>query len=109
MNQIGLSKECKDLEQIIDNLALGKETFDNETYEIEGTEYTPEEAIDYLRDYLQELKDLDNQIAKLGNTPELLETIHNKYIELWLFQLHFSIASLPRVIGRLLRYPNNDE
>ena len=101
MSQIGLHRECDDLERIIEDLAAGKETC-----EIGDTRYTFEDALDYLRGYLQELKDLDALLLEQGNTPELLEKVHDKYSELWLFQLSFTVASLPRVIGRLWRYPN---
>ena len=104
MTQFGLSSECKDLELIIGNLVAGKETC-----EIGDTRYALEDVIDYLRGFLQELKDLDDQIAKHGNTPEMLEKVHEMYTELWLFQLSFTIDSLPRVIGGLWRYPNCDE
>ena len=53
IEKVGLSEECKDLEQIINNLAIGEET-----YEIEDERYTLEDAVDYLRDYLKELKKL---------------------------------------------------
>ena len=96
-----MSEECKDLEQIINNLAIGKEA-----YEIEDERYTLEEAVDYLRDYLQELKELDAQIVESGNTPELLKKVYEKYTELWLFQLYFRVDSLPRVIGPLMHYAN---
>ena len=101
IEQVGLSEECKDLEQIINNLAIGKEA-----YEIEDERYTLEEAVDYLRDYLQELKELDAQIVESGNTPELLKKVYEKYTELWLFQLYFRVDSLPRVIGPLMHYAN---
>lgn len=104
MNQIGLSRECRDLEQIINDLADGKETC-----EIGDTRYTIGDAIDYLRGYLQELQDLNGQLIKHGNTPELLEKVHSKYTELWLFQLSFTVDSLPRVIGRLWHYPDCEE
>ena len=103
-NQTDLSNICKDLEIIIDDLATGKET-----YREEDTRYSVEEALDYLREYLQELKDLNDQIIDKGNTPELLKKVHDKYTELWLFRLYFPVNSLPRVIGPLWRYPNGDE
>ena len=101
IEQVGLSEECKDLEQIINNLAIGKET-----YEIEDERYTLENAVDYLQDFLQELKELDAQIVVNGNTPELLKKVYEKYTELWLFQLCFRVDSLPRVIGPLMHYAN---
>ena len=101
IEQVGLSEECKELELIINNLTLGKETC-----EIEDDRYSLEEAIDYLRDYLQELKDLDAQIVEKGNAPELLKKVYEKYTELWLFQVYFRVESLPRVIGPLMHYAN---
>ena len=101
IEQVGLSEECKDLELIINNLVIGKET-----YEIEDDRCSFEEAIDYLRDYLQELKDLDAKSVKKGNTPELLKKVYEKYTELWLFQVYFRVESLPRVIGALMHYAN---
>ncbi len=99
-----LKKECTELETIIDNLESGKETclFDDEKYSFE-------EVLAFLHDYLQDLKDLSNQLAEQGNTPELLKKVHSKYDELWLFQLYCTIDSLPRVIGPLWRYPDSDE
>ena len=101
MEKVGLSEECKDLEQIINNLAIGKET-----YEIEDDRYSLEEVIEFLRDYLQELKELDAQIVEQGNTPELLKKVYDKYTELWLLQLYCRVDSLPRVIGPLMHYAN---
>lgn len=98
---IGLSRECEDLELIIDNLATGKETGESR--------YSLEEALDYLRQYLQELKAIDAQIMEHGNTPELLKKVHDKYTELWLFQVYFRVDSLPRVIGGLWQYPERNE
>ena len=104
MNRTDLNAECKDLELIIDGLATGKES-----YRKEETQYSLEEALAFLRDYLQELKDLNGQIIENGNTPEMLEIIYKKYTELWLFQLYFYVDSLPRVVGGLWRYPNPNE
>ena len=95
---------CENLELIIEGLTAGKET-----YREEDTRYSLEEALDYLRGYLQELKDLNGQIIDQGNTPELLKKVHDKYTELWLFQLYFPVDSLPSVIGPLWRYPDCDE
>lgn len=103
MKQVGLSKECRDLEMIISNLEAGQEKS-----EIEDSSYTLEEAIDYLKEYLQELRKVDAQLTEQGNTPELLKKVYDKYTELWLYQLMFNVESLPKVIGRLLQYPNND-
>ncbi len=104
MTRSDLNMECQDLELIIDGLASGKEA-----YRKEETEYSLEEALDYLREYLDELKVLNGQIIENGNTPELLEVVHEKYTELWLFQVYFYVDSLPRIIGRLMRYPNCNE
>ena len=101
MKKTDLNTECKDLEFIIDNLVMGKES-----YEIEDTRYNLEEGIEFLRGFLQELKGLNNQIIEQGNTPELLKKIYEKYTELWLFQLYIHVDSLPVVIGGLMRYPN---
>lgn len=101
MKRTDLSKECKDLELIIDNLATGKETC-----EIEEADCSLETVIGYLKDYLNELKALDCEIAEQGNTPELLKKVNEKYTELWLFQARFNIHSLPSVIGGLWRYPD---
>ena len=103
MSRSDLNTECKDLKLIIDGLAAGEETYNEEE-----TQYSLEEALDYLRGFLQELNDLNDQIIMNGNTAELLEEVHKKYTELWLFQLYFHVYSLPRVIGGLLRYPNDE-
>ena len=70
----------KDLEFIIENLLTGKESC-----ETEDSQYTPEDGIDYLQGFLQELNELNTQIIEQGNTPELLDCVFNKYTELWLF------------------------
>ena len=72
--QTDLNSICKDLELIIEGLATGKES-----YREEETRYSLEEAVDYLREYLQELKDLSRQILEYGNTPKLLKKVHDKY------------------------------
>ena len=102
--QTDLNSICKDLELIIEGLATGKES-----YREEETRYSLEEAVDYLREYLQELKDLSRQILEYGNTPKLLKKVHDKYTELWLFQFYFPVDSLPGVIGPLWRYPEGVE
>ena len=104
MSRTDLNRECKELELIIDNLETGKETC-----EIEDTRYTLDEIIDYLRGFLQELIELNDQIIDQGNTPELLDKVYDKYTELWLLQVYCSIDSLPNVIGSLWRYPDCDE
>jgi len=104
MGRIGLSNECQTLELIISNLETGKDTC-----EIGDTRYSLKDAIDYLRDYLQELRDLDSEIVRIGNTPEMLEAVYRKYTELWLFQLSFYVSSLPLVIGGLQNYANQKE
>ena len=100
MEKVGLGEEIKNLELIIDDLVAGREEF-----EISDPQNTPEDALEFLRDYLQELKDLDQQIAENGNTPEMLKAVHNKYSELWIFQLMCTVQSLPRVIGPRMSYP----
>ncbi len=97
-----LTRECSDLELIINNLATG-----NETCDIRDDHHSLDAAIGYLRDFLQELKELNDQIIGQGNTPALLKTVHDKYTELWLFQLSFYVSSLSRVIGALWQYPNS--
>lgn len=71
MEKVGLSEEIKNLELIIDDLAAGREEC-----EISDPQNTLEDALEFLRDYLQELKDLDQQIAENGNTPEMLKAVH---------------------------------
>ena len=100
MARSNLNAECEDLELIIDGLAAGKET-----YHEEEAQYSLEEALGYLRDFLHALKELNGQITESGNTPELLEEVYKKYTELWLFQLYSYVDSLPRVVGGLWRYP----
>ena len=104
MEKVGLSEEIKNLELIIDDLAAGREEC-----EISDPQNTLEDALEFLRDYLQELKDLDQQIAENGNTPEMLKAVHDKYSELWVFALSFTIKSLPGVIDGLRRYPGTDD
>lgn len=104
MNRTNLNSECKDLELIIEGLETGKET-----YKKEDVKYPLNEALSYLREFLQEIKSLNDQIIENGNTPELLDEVHQKYSELWLFQLHFYVDSLSRVVGGLWRYPNSNE
>ncbi len=99
-----LNNECKELETIIENIVSGKETFDTE-----DARFTLDAVIEYLRDYLHELKNLNVQITEHGNTPELLKTVYDKYTELWLFQGYCNVDSLPRVIGSLWRYPDDRE
>lgn len=97
MNRTDLCFECRELAHIIDNLATGKESC-----EIGDTRYSLDDVLDYLRGYLQELKDLNERLVEQGSTPEL-------YTELWLFQVSFTVQSLPRVISGLLYYPNQNE
>ena len=103
MKKTNLNSECKDLEFIIENLLTGKESC-----ETEDSQYTPEDAIDFLQGFLQELNELNTQIIEQGNTPELLDCVFKKYTELWLFHLDFTIDHLPRVIMGLWRYPECD-
>ena len=101
MKEPGLGNICRNLELIIDNLMAG-----TETYETEDDRYSFEDIIGYLHGFLEELKDLNKRISDNGNTPQLLEEVHMKYTELWLFQVNFTIDSLPLVIGALMRYPD---
>ena len=102
MSQIGLNRECMNLERIIEDLATGKEKCADD-----DPQYSLNEALDYLREYLQELKELNNQILEQGNTPELLKKVHDKYTELWLFGVYYPVNSLPLVVGPLLHYPDS--
>lgn len=104
MKRTNLNSECKELELIIDSLAAG-----SEICEIGDTRYTLDDVLEYLRGYLQELRDLNDRIIEQGNTEELLKEVYNKYTELWLFQVSFTVQSLPRVIGGLRRYPISNE
>lgn len=96
-----LISECNNLEQTIDNLMNGKEVC-----RINDKQHSLYEVIEFLQDYLQELKDLNGELLAQGNTPELLEKVHDKYTELWLFQASYTINSLPVVIGGLMKYPD---
>lgn len=104
VKRTGLDKECRALERIIDRLSGGEETV-----EIADKFYTPENALEFLRGFLQELKTLNAQIAEHGNTEELLKIVQEKYSELWVFALSFTIKSLPGVIDGLRRYPGTDD
>ena len=104
VKRTGLDKECRALERIIDRLSGGEETC-----EIADKFYTPENALEFLRGFLQELKTLNAQIAEHGNTEELLKIVQEKYSELWVFALSFTIKSLPGVIDGLRRYPGTDD
>ena len=104
VKRAGLDKACRDLEGIIDRLASGEETV-----EIADKFYTLENVLAFLRGFLQELKELDAQIAEHGNTEELLKLVHEKYSELWVFQLSFTIESLQGVIDALRRYPDTND
>lgn len=104
VKRTGLDKECRALERIIDRLSGGEETC-----EIADKFYTPENALEFLRGFLQELKTLNAQIAEHGNTEELLKNVQEKYSELWVFALSFTIKSLPGVIDGLRRYPGTDD
>ena len=92
MKKTNLNSECKDLEFIIENLLTGKESC-----ETEDSQYSPEDAIDYLQGFLQELNELNTQIIEQGNTPELLDCVFKKYTELWLF--HFRLYSSCRLLS----------
>ena len=84
MSRTNLNSECDDLEVLINDLIIGKETC-----ETEDLNFTQEDAIEYL------------------NTSELLKSVYNKYTELWLFGVKFSVNGLPRIIGGLMHYPNS--
>lgn len=99
MHQKNLNDECKELTSIIDNLATGKEIC-----EIADDRFSLADVIDYLKGFLQELIELNAQIADCGNTPELLKKVNEKYTELWLFQIDFRVESLTRVIRGLWLY-----
>ena len=101
--KMNLDDECKNLAIIIDDLVMGKEK-----YVISSKNFTLKDVIDYLYCFLNELKNLNNRIIDTGNTPELLKEVHDKYNELWMFQIECYIDSLPIVIGALWRYPNDD-
>lgn len=103
MIRTDINKECEYLENIITNLEAG-----TEPYDAEETQYTPEEAIRYLHGYLDELKVLNNHIISQGNTQELLDKVYGKYMELYIFNVGFTIDRLPFVIGGLLHYPDSE-
>ena len=101
--KMNLDDECKNLAIIIDGLVMGKEKC-----VISSNNFTSKDVIDYLYGFLDELKNLNNRIIDTGNTPELLKEVHDKYNELWMFQLECYIDNLPIVIGALWRYPNDN-
>ena len=103
MSQIGLSDECKKLELTIENLTTGKEKCEMDTSR------SLEEIVDYLRGYLNELKDLNCKIIENGNTPELLKEVYDKYSELWMFQAMFRVNSIADVVKALWHYGSNDK
>lgn len=98
-----LNDECKNLKIIIENLRTGKEKC-----KILSEQFSLSDAIDYLCEFEKELENLNSKIIASGNTQELLKEVYNKYSELWLFQLYYTIDSLVIVIGALWRYPNAD-
>ena len=104
VKRTGLDKECRELERIIDRLSSGEETC-----EIADPFYTLDTALVFLRGFLQELKRLNEQIAEHGNTEELLKIVQEKYSELWVFALSFTIKSLPGVMDGLRRYPGAND
>lgn len=64
-----------------------------------------------LNDECKNLKNIienlqNSRIISCGNTSELLKEVNDKYNELWLFQVNYTIDSLANVIGALWRYPN---
>ena len=104
VKRTGLDKECRALERIIVRLSRGEETC-----EIADPFYTPETALAFLRDFLQELKILNARIAEHGNSEELLNIVQEKYSELWVFAMSFTIPSLPDVLDGLRRYPDTGD
>lgn len=98
-----LNDECKNLKTIIENLQTGKDKC-----EIYNEQFSLNDVIDYLCGFEKELESLNSKIIACGNTQELLKEVYNKYSELWLFQLNYTIDSLAIVIGALWRYPNVD-
>ena len=104
MAKTNLFNECNDLEQIIHNLKTGKEACC-----IVDKRHSLDDVIEYLQGFLDELKDLNDEIHEKGNTSEMLKKVHDKYSELWLFQVDYYIDSLPKVIGGLWRYPDCDK
>ena len=98
-----LNDECKNLKTIIENLQTGKDKC-----EIYKEQFSLNDVIDYLCDFEKELENLNGRIISCGNTSELLKEVNDKYNELWLFQVNYTIDSLANVIGALWRYPNAD-
>lgn len=98
-----LNDECKKLKTIIENLQTGKDKC-----EIYNKQFSLNDVIDYLCDFEKELENLNGRIISCGNTSELLKEVNDKYNELWLFQMNYTIDSLAIVIGALWRYPNAD-
>ena len=101
VKKIGLDRECRALERIIEDLSSGKENV-----EIADPYYTHENVLAYLRDFLQALQALNAQIAEHGNTEELTKQVQELYSDLWVFQLSFPIRSLSSVIDGLKHYPD---
>ena len=98
-----LNDECKKLKTIIENLQTGKDKC-----EIYNEQFSLNDVIDYLCDFEKELENLNGKIISFWNTSELLKEVNDKYNELWLFQVNYTIDSLANVIGALWRYPNAD-
>ena len=96
-----LNDECKNLKNIIENLQTGKEIC-----KIFNEQFSLNDVIDYLCDFEKELENLNSRIISCGNTSELLKEVNDKYNELWLFQVNYTIDSLANVIGALWRSPN---
>ena len=101
MMRTDLNSECKNLKRIIDDLAAGRETC-----EIQDDRFTPDDVLEYLRGFLLELEDLNQRLTEKGNMPDMLKEVHEKYSELWAFNLRYKVESLTDVIGGLLYYPN---
>lgn len=98
-----LNDECNNLKNIIENLQTGKEKC-----EIYDEHFSLNDVIDYLCDFKKELENLNSKIISCGNTRELLKEVNDKYNELWMFQVNYTIDSLANVIGAIWRYPNVD-
>lgn len=101
IKRIGLDKECRDLERLLEDLASGKETV-----KIADPFYTLENVLAYLRDFLQALQALNAQIAEHGNTEDLMKSVEEMYSDLWVFQLSFMVKGLQGVLDGLKRYPD---
>jgi len=98
-----LNDECKNLKNIIEDLQTGKEKC-----KIYNEQFSLKDVIDYLCDFEKDLERLNGRIISCGNTSELLKEVNDKYNELWMFQVDYTIDKLANVIGALWLYPNAD-